>query len=92
MLELLIDKFLTEKNLEKLAASIDQYLATFELETGELKPIITAVTAGNKVMLNVITLKQYDNAVLYSRTLKSIELKDAIFEIKKATKNQKNNS
>lgn len=72
---MLLGQLLTPQKISETANKLAEQLTKFELEPGEMKPLMVINPHQNgKVMINVITLKEENGIVKYSRQLESKEL------------------
>lgn len=72
---MMLGQFLTPEKVASAAKSLADQLNQFELQEGEMKPlmVLNPHTEG-KIMINIITLKEEGGVVKYSRQLESKEL------------------
>lgn len=60
--------------MNKAADSLAESLKKYELESGEMRPIMVINPYQGKLMMDIIVMKEVDEKMVYSRQLESREI------------------
>jgi hypothetical protein len=73
MIKMILGQLLTPDKIREASENLNQMLSKHELHAGEMKPLMVLQPSSGKILLNIITLKEVDGKVVYSRQLDSQE-------------------